>query len=653
MLILGMDVLKNLNEPQKQAVLHKNGPLLVIAGAGAGKTTVITRRIASIIKNGTRPEQILAVTFTNKAAEEMKERVTQLLRSNLNNSEVQLPAIGTFHSVCARILRENSHSVNLPAGQAGLPSNFSILDKEDSLKIIKKSLKTLSIDPKQFQPPKIQSIVSKQKSNLIGLEEYSKNAIDFFPKTLSLIWEEYENNLARQKAADFDDLIFKTVLLFQKKPNILEKYQNKWLYILIDEYQDTNHAQYVLAKLLAKKNKNICVVGDEDQSIYSFRGANFGNILNFEKDYHGAKIIVLEQNYRSGQKILEAANAVIGKNTVRKPKNLFSELGDGQSLVIFGAANEREEANFIAASSEELLTDNHRPKDITVLYRANFQSRALEESFISRGLPYQVVGTKFFERKEVKDIIAYAKAAMNPGDIISLERIINEPSRGLGKASLLNHLTGNPSTPLRMEKIKEFFGLLEKIKKTINSQPLSKALFFIIKESGYQNYLDNGTEEGIMRMDNLKELVVLSMKHDGLKPPRGMEKFMEDAALMTDQDEVAPSPTKTSEGKVRLMTVHAAKGLEFPCVFIAGLEDGLFPYIKPFSFGKDEEEEERRLFYVALTRAQKKIHLSFAYSRTMMGGRQINQPSRFINEIPPELFEQNFENLPATNYLDF
>ncbi len=634
---MDMDLLESLNEPQKEAVLHKDGPLLVIAGAGAGKTKVITHRVANLIKNRVKPGQILAVTFTNKAANEMKERIRKLI-SNTQYTISNMPTVGTFHSVCARILRENGRA-------AGLPSNFSILDKEDSLKVIKGSLKKLDINPKQFQPAKIRSVISKQKSNLISLEKYAIDAGEnFFPQTIARVWEEYEKTLAKQKSADFDDLITKTVFLFRKKPEILEKYQNKWRYLLVDEYQDTNHSQYVLTKLLAEKYKNICVVGDEDQSIYGFRGADFGNILNFEKDWPDTKIIMLEQNYRSTQNILEAANSVIGKNKLRKPKNLFSNLEKGRSLAIFDAINERQESEFVAATTQELISDGFKASDIAVLYRANFQSRALEESFIAYDIPYQVVGTKFFERKEIKDIIAYIKASLNPDDVLSLERIINEPPRGVGKTSLMNYLAGKSLPATKVEQIKKFFELLSQIKESLEKEKLSKAISLILKKSGYNSYLNDGTDEGLMRADNLKELVSLSLKYDDLEPPSGVDKFLEDAALMSDQDNLDTE----KKDSVRLMTVHAAKGLEFPNVFVAGLEEGLFPYgqfREPL-----EEEEERRLFYVALTRAKQRLFLSFAYSRSFFGSKQTNNPSRFLNEIPPELFN-NFDDLPTTNYL--
>ncbi|MFH1657151.1 MAG: UvrD-helicase domain-containing protein, partial [bacterium] len=465
-----MDLFKELNEQQKQAVLHQTGPLLVVAGAGAGKTKVITHRIANLIKNGIKPEEILAVTFTNKAADEMKNRVRDLVSNS--------PTIGTFHSICARMLRENAGFINRPR-------NFSILDKEDSLRIIKNSLKNLEIDPKQFQPAKMSAIISRQKSELVSHNQFLEEAgLDFFPKTLALIWQEYERNLDAQKALDFDDLISKTVFLFQKKPEVLKKYQDKWKYILIDEYQDTNHSQYVLVKLLAQKHKNICVVGDEDQSIYRFRGANFGNILKFEKDWPNVTTVMLEQNYRSSQKILDAANAVIKQNKARKPKNLFSKLKKETSLNIFDAINEKEEAEFIAQTCHEEILNGTKPSDMTVLFRANFQSRVLEEAFLNHEIPYQVVGAKFFDRKEIKDIIAYIKAALNTNDFLSLSRIINEPSRGLGKTSLMNHIAGKKLAKDKEEKIGQFYKLLENIKQNVLKEPLSKTILYVIKRTG-------------------------------------------------------------------------------------------------------------------------------------------------------------------------
>ncbi len=634
-----MELLKNLNERQKEAVLCTEGPLLIIAGAGAGKTKVITHRIAYLIQKGVKPENILAVTFTNKAAGEMKQRITKLIADDKTRiTGRQLPAIGTFHSIGVRILREN-------ARKTGRTKNFSIIDEEDSLKIIKNCLRKLNIDPRQFQPTKIRSIISRQKSNLIKCEDFSADAGEqFFPKILASIWREYEKTLKIQNAFDFDDLISQNVYLFEENPKILEKYQDKWKYILIDEYQDTNHSQYVFAALLAQKNQNICVVGDEDQSIYGFRGADFGNILNFEKDWPNTKVIMLEENYRSVKKILEAANAVISKNKLRKPKNLFSQLEIGQNIGLFQALNEAEEADFVATKTRDLLEAGAKPSDIAVLYRANFQSRILEELFLSRDLPYQVLGTRFFERKEIKDIIAYLKAALNPNDILSFERIANEPPRGIGKVSLMNYLSGGKNPPDKEKKLKEFLELLKELREIINRLPCQKTINAVIQKSGYQAGLKDGSEDGITRLENLKELTALSAKYNDYAPPAGILKFLEDAALFSDED--AGEDTKET---IRLMTVHAAKGLEFKHVFVSGLEEGLFPYPDSSGSGKAGEEEERRLFYVALTRAKEKINLSFALTRTFFGGRQINKPSRFIFEIPEDLLEAAENEIKTIN----
>ena len=623
-----MDLFSNLNDNQKEAVAHINGPLLVIAGAGAGKTKVITHRVAYLIQNGVKPEQILAVTFTNKAADEMKERIGKLLTLPTANYQTQnMPTIGTFHSISARTLRENSRHI-------GRTRNFTILDEEDALKVVKNCLKLLEINPKQFQPAKIRSIISKQKSNLVKPDELAIAGGDnFFPRVIAQIWTEYEKTLEKTNSLDFDDLISKTVYFFKEQPEILEKYQDKWPFILIDEYQDTNHSQYILAKLLSKKHKNICVVGDEDQSIYGFRGANFGNILNFEKDWPTAKTVILEENYRSVQTILKAANAIISRNRTRKPKNLFSQLGEGQKIYLFEAFNEAEEAEFIASKSLELLKNGAKSGEIAVLYRANFQSRVLEELFLMNSLPYQVVGTKFFDRKEIKDTIAYLKAALNPKDILSVERIINEPPRGIGRASLLNFFSGKKLPADKDAKIKSFFKMLEEINDLTNKETASKVIFSIIKKTGYEDYLNNGTEEGAMRLGNLRELISLSAKYNHLAPPESVFKLVEETSLLANQDAL-----DNKKEAIRLMTVHAAKGLEFKNVFICGLEEGLFPYS---NFGNtSNKEEERRLFYVAITRAKEKIFLSYAQNRNTFGGRQANRPSTFLQDIPRELLEE-------------
>ncbi len=628
---------KELNERQKQAVLHQNGPLLILAGAGSGKTRVIAHRVANLIKNNVRPEQILAITFTNKAAAEMRERIINLLSpkgrpfGNVWNSK--LPFVSTFHSLGVFILRENSKAL-------GISRNFSIFDEEDSLNLIKECLKELSLDQKQFQPARIRAIISKYKSELEGLEEIkAKTDNSPFLKAGAAIFEKYEEKLGKLHGLDFDDLIAKTVFLFSCFPEILKQYQEKWKYIHIDEYQDTNHAQYCLAKLLARARQNICCVGDVDQAIYQWRGADFRNILNFEKDWPQAAIVTLDENYRSCQNILDAANAVISKNQLRKPKNLFSRQGQGGKIKFFVAANELEEADFIARTSQNLIGRKIPPQKIAVLFRTNFQSRVLEEAFLRRQIPYQLIGVKFYQRKEVKDILAYLRAALNK-DLFSVKRIINAPSRGIGKALTVKYLAAASKIPRGFLGVKEtsliknFENILLKIKKQTLENSASQAIRACLKISGYRDFLNNNTEEGLTRLANIEELASLAKKYDDFKPPEGIEKLLDDAALMAEQDAI-----KDQSQSVKLMTVHGAKGLEFDAVFVSGLEEGLFPHL--LLSGKDQfqKEEERRLFYVALTRAKKNLFLSYAFFRTIFGAKQINKPSKFLKDIPEHLLE--------------
>ena len=630
--------LKELNERQKEAVFHQKGPLLILAGAGSGKTKVIALRVANLIKNNIQPKQILAITFTNKAAGEMRERVFGLLCPKTSWGNFlgnQFPFISTFHSLGVFILREN-HKI------LGINRNFSIFDEEDSLNLIKECLKELLLDQKQFQPARIRAIISKNKSELEGLEEAKVKADQSpFLKTAAAIFEKYEEKLSQHRALDFDDLIVKTVSLFSRFPEILKQYQEKWQYIHIDEYQDTNHAQYRLAKLLAQTSQNICCVGDLDQAIYQWRGADFRNILNFEKDWPQAAVITLEENYRSTQNILDAANAVIAKNRLRKPKNLFSRQGPGDKIKYFAAANELEEADFIARASQNLIRRKIPPQKIAVLFRANFQSRVLEEAFLRRQIPYQLIGVRFYQRKEVKDILAYLRASLNPQDLFSVKRIINVPGRGIGKALIAKYLAGAAGATAVLtakEKetnlIKNFENILIKIKNQILEKQASQAIKASLKISGYRDFLNNGTEEGLARLANIEELASLAKKYDDLKPPQGIERLLDDVALMAEQDAI-----KDQSQSVKLMTVHSAKGLEFDTIFVSGLEQGLFPHL--FLSGKDQfqKEEERRLFYVALTRAQKNIFLSGAFFRTVFGAKQINKPSDFLQDIPEYLME--------------
>ena len=626
------DYTKGLNEPQKEAVLHKNGPLLIVAGAGAGKTKTLTHRILHLIKEGVPAENILAVTFTNKAAQEMKGRVNDLLQKEQNIGFQNTPFIGTFHSLGMYILRREYETL-------GISKHFTILDQDDSRAFIKESVKAKSLDPKQFDPKKIQSIISKQKGECISAETfYSKSNVGYFPRVVAEVWLDYEKKTKKEGAFDFDDLLLKTLMLLRENQTIREKYQEIWRYVHIDEYQDTNTVQYELSRLLAGKERNICVVGDADQNIYSWRGANIRNILHFEKDYPGAKVVMLEENYRSTQNILSAANSVIQKNKLRVPKNLFTKSAGGEKISLYEAYDENDEASFIAEKIRELVEKKASYQDIAVLFRANYQSRAIEEAMLSADIPYQVLGVKFFERKEVKDVLSFLRSALNPQSAIDLKRIINVPARGIGEVTLKKILAGetNALPPSTKKKIADFEAILANIGKTALQKKPSETIKYILKETGMENGLSLGGEEEQERIENLYELVTLATKYDTFSPEEGIQKLLEDAALASDQDSLMH---KNDQSRVRLMTVHAAKGLEFETVFITGLEDGLFPHR---SFGEsgvseDHKEEERRLFYVAITRAKKLLFLSYASVRTIFGSRNITIPSDFLNDIPEEL----------------
>jgi DNA helicase-2/ATP-dependent DNA helicase PcrA len=628
------NLLSGLNDRQKEAVQATEGALLILAGAGSGKTKVVTHRIANLIGQGVAPGSILAITFTNKAAGEMQKRVGRLLghdeREALNHFSGHTPFLSTFHSLGVYLLREAGSAI-------GLPRSFSILDSEDSLAIIKECLKTLALDPKQYQPAKMRSLISRYKNDfLTPADLFEEGEESPFVRTILNIWEVYDAALKEHKAVDFDDLIVLPVRLFEKHPEILEKFQERWHYIHIDEYQDTNRPQYLLVKLLAAKYRNVCAVGDIDQSIYGWRGADFKNIMDFEKDYPEAKIVTLEQNYRSTQNILEAANAVIIKNRLRKPKNLFTEAELGHRIKLFSAANELEEARFIAENAAHAIRAGLAPEKIAVLYRTNFQSRVIEEAFLGRNLPYQLIGVKFYERKEVKDILAYIRAALNGDDLLSIKRAINTPPRGIGKVLLTKFLAKDVLSSKEAAKVGEFQNILVKVAAVAHTKITSEAMREILKISGYQDFLNDGTEEGEMRLGNLKELVTLAKRYDAAPAPQGLEALLTDAALMADQDTL-----KENHKAVRLMTVHAAKGLEFHTVFVAGMEDGLFPHA---SLGGNEDdevrgEEERRLFYVAVTRAERELYLSHAFFRTIFGMKQVSRPSRFIADLPPHLVD--------------
>jgi len=614
-----MRYLEGLNERQKEAVLHAEGPLLIVAGAGAGKTKTITHRIAHLMETGVPARQILAVTFTNKAAGEMRERVQNLVPQGKG-----MPLVATFHSLGVRLLREFHQ-------EAGLSRNFSIWDRDDSVRAIKQALEKLGI--KQWAPRSILSAISRQKGDGVSVGEYTESARTFRERAVAQAWEQYEAALRAEEALDFDDLLFRTLTMLRAKPAVLSLLQNRWQHITIDEYQDTNKAQYEIARLLAGDRKNLCVVGDTDQNIYSWRGADITHLLEFEESFPGSKVVLLEQNYRSTRTILTAANAVIEKNRRRKPKNLFTDKATGEPIVIYGGQNEIDEAWFVAQTSAGLIESGMKPAEIAVLYRENFQSRALEEAMLNFGVPYRVLGTRFFERKEVKDTLSYLRASMNPKNKIDLGRIIAVPSRGIGKVTLDKMLAGDDAglPGAARAKVAAFRETLVRIGKAIAILPASEAVRYAVEESGMEREFQK-TEEGRERLENIHELVNFATRFDNDTPGEGIEHLLEEAALQSDQDELSEEM-----GAVSLMTVHASKGLEFDAVFVTGLEQGLFPSLRDDE--SRDEEEERRLFYVALTRARERLYLTYAGQRMKYGSREFTIPSEFLEDIDTRLVE--------------
>ncbi len=631
--------LRELNTPQREAATHTKGPLLIIAGAGAGKTRTITHRIVHLIKSGIDPQNILAVTFTNKAAKEMRERMRTLLNEdaeinrpiNALSSGMSMPFMATFHSLGVHILRENYKEL-------GIPRNFTIFDRADSLRAIKNALVRLDYDPKQYEPKTILGIISKAKGNNMNTEEFTGSAQgqSYYGEIAAKCWQEYNKALKKEGSLDFDDLLIKTHDLLANNTEVREKYQKRWQYIHIDEYQDTNTVQYDLVRLLVGPEQNICVVGDGDQCVYTWRQAKPENINNFEREFNNVKLVMLEQNYRSTSNILAAANDIITKNVNRKDKKLFTKNKGGEKISIYNAYSAGDEARYIVAECERLIESGTNPRDIAVLYRANFQSRNLEEQFLYNNVPYQVLGTKFFDRKEVKDVLSYLRAALNPQSTVDMTRAVSTPSRGIGKMTLTKMLDGTEHTlgPALQEKVRKFKNILTEIKHVANTRKPSETFTHIIKASGMEAKYKSGTEEEKERLENLKELVTLAGKYDNIEPIEGVERILQDAALATDQDEL-----QEDNNAVKLMTVHASKGLEFDYVFITGMEEGLFPHQ---AMGDDEsrdDEEERRLFYVAITRAGKKLYLTNAMTRTIYGKEQTNIPSHFLNDLNPEYTE--------------
>jgi DNA helicase-2/ATP-dependent DNA helicase PcrA len=626
--------LEGLNAPQREAVEKTEGPLLVLAGAGSGKTRVITHRIVQLIQQGIAPHAILAVTFTNKAAKEMRERVFSLIEKYPSTAFSHIdskPTVTTFHSLGVRILREHHKTLNIQR-------HFIIYDRSDSIRAIKKALEIAGYDAKQFEPRTMLSIISRAKGNALSRIQYKESASNYPEKVASEVWEHYEKIMHGEHALDFDDLLLKTLRLLQEYPVIRDVLNKRYTYIHIDEYQDTNKVQFEIAKLLAGSKQNICVVGDVDQNIYSWRGADIKNVLQFEKNFPGAQTIFLEENYRSTQTIIAVSNEIIAKNKMRIPKTVFTSNSEGEKITLFAALTGADEAEYVVMTIKSLLTQGVSPSAIAILYRTNFQSRILEEAFLNYGVPYQLLGTKFFERKEVKDVLSYLRLSLNPESTSDTARIVNVPSRGIGKVTMLKMIERkrNEIKGATLEKVERFEQMMQDITDCAKTKNISETLTFIIKRTGIEADLKkNGTEDDLERLENLQELVSLATQYDHLNPEEGAEALIENAALQSDQDELQ---TKEEKDAVRLMTVHAAKGLEFPYVFITGMEEGLFPHERLDDKGIDREEE-RRLFYVALTRAEKKVYLTYAHMRTIYGTQKVNVASSFLNDISSEYIE--------------
>ena len=616
--------LTKLNDRQIEAVKCVDGPLLVLAGAGSGKTRVLTTRIAYLISElGINPYNILAITFTNKAAKEMKGRVIDMIGDNAKRIQ-----ISTFHSFGVTILRENYEKL-------GYKENFTILDSDDALTVIKKIIKELNLDPKEYNPKAVRNRISGAKNQILSPKEYEKYANTDFEEKVTLIYEKYEKKLKANNSVDFDDLLILPINLFRNNPDVLKKYQERFQYILIDEYQDTNEAQYILVKMLSAKYKNICVVGDESQSIYSFRGSNYRNILNFERDYPNCKTVLLEQNYRSTSNILDAANEVIVHNKQRKDKNLWTENGVGEKIIYHRAYDEKDEAYYVMSEIKKLIGDGITRDKISVLYRTNAQSRTMEESLLRENIPYKVIGSfYFYNRKEIKDLISYLKLIYNPDDDVSLTRVINTPKRGIGdktisdlnsKADLLNrslYEVIDSGKPLEFKKI------IQELRNEKENCTLTELVDLVLNKSGMKEELEREkTIDSEIRLENLEEFKSITRNFEESYGIVSLEEFLLEISLVADMNE-----HKDDVDVVTLMTVHSAKGLEFDYVFIIGLEEGIFPHNNSL-MSDNEIEEERRLCYVAITRAKNRLWLVNALKRTIYGMDSVNPPSRFLNEI--------------------
>lgn len=642
-----VDILAELNPAQQEAVQAIKGPVLILAGPGSGKTRVITQRVAYLIKVvKVNPRRIMAVTFTNKAAREMIERLDKLVPGSIKEL-----TIGTFHAICARILRRDGKAI-------GIDSEFVIYDDDDQASLLKRCLQELNLDPKQHVPAAIAAAISNAKSKMIAPADYAKRSRSYFEEVVGRVYERYEQMLAESKALDFDDLLLKTVVLFRKYPEVIARYQNRYIHLMVDEFQDTNLVQYELIKQIGEQYRNICVVGDPDQSIYSWRSADLRNILSFEHDYPEAKVILLEQNYRSTKTILETASNVISANQQRKPKRLWTENDAGERTMIVEAYTEQEEAQFVIHEIEQLTADGKfRMGDFAVMYRTNAQSRVLEEGFIRYGMPYRLVaGTRFYERREIKDVIAYFRLIQNPQDSVSLQRIINVPGRGIGQQTLAKLSVWARSMGISSfdatrqiveakqkkdsavlpfdnrssDALARFSQMIVDFVEKSRNTNLVELFDVVVESSGYKQFTLNDAD-GADRWENILELRTVAQQYSDLSPREGLAAFLESVALVSDVDGY-----DEKLDRVTLITLHQAKGLEFPVVFIVGVEEKLLPHIRSMD-DPDQLEEERRLIYVGITRAKKRVYLVHAFRRTFMGTSNINQPSRFLEDIPKHL----------------
>ena len=634
-----MKILDNVTESQKEAITHIDGPLLVIAGAGSGKTRVITRRVGYLVEQGTDPANILSITFTNKAANEMKERLGEFL-------DLRGMWISTFHAMCSRILRSEIEHLEFTR-------NFSIYDSGDQAKCIKDIMKELKLDTDHWRPGAVAASISNAKNELLSAEEFAEYKSGYYNDVVSKVYTKYQKYLEANNALDFDDLLFMVVRLFKKFPEVLEKYQDKFRYILIDEYQDTNHAQYAITQLLAQRYENICATGDPDQSIYGWRGANIRNILNFEKDYPDTKTVRLEQNYRSTKNILHVASEIINNNISRKSKSLWTENSEGSKVRIVHCEDENVESKEIAANISEFIENGNLHSDIAVFYRTNAQSRVLETCMLREGIPYSIVGSvAFFKRKEIKDVLSYLKLCANPDDDLSFERVVNVPARGIGATTIrrlrdwaVMNNTNMLEAVSRVQEIKEIKGKSSKAVKgfrdiiselhTIHTYPVMGFVKEVIEKIGYVDYLVQSYEgDSEERLENIEELVNAASEYDASNPDGSLQGFLEEVSLIADIDK-----WDDAADTVTLMTLHAAKGLEFPVVFMAGLEEGLLPHSQSKD-SDDDVEEERRLCYVGITRAQKDLFLVHTRYRSKFGQRSACVPSRFLSEIPVDFVEE-------------